>query len=194
MESQAKGCGGYRPQSQGQAFMALLRSLRLGAGQVQGGSWLSGCGGQNVGLFLRVLLPHKAWFIRSEAASLVLLNTPRLTLCSQRHPVPALALSLLLHQRDCIYLGCPGTLEVEKGDHRDMLSSHSGPVNSSRLSMLKVLGAFPEDLDLVPSTHMVDNNPPVDPAPGDPMPLLVSAGTRHIRGTCGELKAGLQSN
>ena len=26
MESQAKGCGGYRPQSQGQAFMALLRS------------------------------------------------------------------------------------------------------------------------------------------------------------------------
>lgn len=49
MESHTKACGGYWPQSQGQAHMARLSSSRLGAGQLQGDSWLSGCGGKMQG-------------------------------------------------------------------------------------------------------------------------------------------------
>lgn len=76
---------------------SLVPTLRLGAGQVQGDSWLGGCGGQNVGLFS---CPTKHRSLGVKLLPSWLLTTVLRTLCSHSHPVPALALALLLHQKE----------------------------------------------------------------------------------------------
>ena len=45
---------------------------------------------------------------------------------------------------------------------------------------LRALAALAEDLGSVPRAHIEAHNLPITPFPGDPKPLLITIGARHV--------------